>query len=351
LDSLVLTSFLKNNSGNYDAQRGTNDILLVLVDAIKEVAILMRAGELAGILGNADTENVQGEVQKKLDVVANKIFIKHLLREKKILALISEENEDPIFNSKSDDSGYVVYFDPLDGSSNIDVNGAVGSIFSIVKFSKKPTLKELLKPGKEQVLAGYSVYGPSTMLIFSSGDGVHGFTLDYESLNFCLSHERMLVPPETGEYAINTSNGRFWEPPIVQYVAECNRGVGGDRKKNFNMRWTGSMVADIHRILVRGGIFMYPKDNKVPLKEGRLRLLYEANPMSYLVEHAGGMSSTGRMRILDIVPRNFHQRIPLIIGSKIEVERIVWHHKNYDAGDGLKYNSPLFDSASFFSED
>jgi fructose-1,6-bisphosphatase I len=225
---------------------------------------------------------------------------------------------------------YLLVFDPLDGSSNIDVNISVGTIFSILRCPDgvtKPTAKDFLQPGTRQVCAGYALYGPATMLVMTTGQGVNGFTLDRNVGEFILTHTNMRVPESTREFAINASNTRFWEPPVKRYIDECLAGKDGPRKENFNMRWVASMVAEVHRILTRGGIFLYPKDTKDPKKEGRLRLMYEANPMSFIIEQAGGVSSTGRERIMDLKPHDLHQRVPVILGSKQEVERVVAYHK------------------------
>ena len=228
------------------------------------------------------------------------------------------------------------------------MNGIVGSIFSVYKTNRSSENEfDLLSPGFEQIAAGYSTYGPSTMLVMTVGNGVNGFTLDENSNEFLLTHPKLRIIKESSEYAINSSNHRFWEPPVQKYIKECNEGAEGQRKKNFNMRWCGSMVADIHRILMRGGIFMYPKDNKLPQKAGRLRLMYEANPMALLVERAGGKASTGRERILEILPENYHQRTPVIMGAAAEVERIIGYYEKFDSGE-LEFDSPLFRKRSLF---
>jgi fructose-1,6-bisphosphatase len=242
-------------------------------------------------------------------------------------------------------------FDPLDGSSNIDVNVSVGSIFSVLLApqGRAPTTDDFLLPGRQQLAAGYAIYGPSTMFVMTVGKGTHGFTLDREVGNFILTHPNMSVPEDTSEFAINASNERFWEPPVQRYVAECKNGKTDVRGRDFNMRWIASMVADIHRILMRGGVFMYPRDTKDPSKAGRLRLMYEANPMSMVIEQAGGIGSTGRERILDLQPNDIHQRVPVVIGSRNEVERIEKYHQEYDSGTDEKYTSPLFQERSLYA--
>jgi fructose-1,6-bisphosphatase I/sedoheptulose-1,7-bisphosphatase/fructose-1,6-bisphosphatase I len=247
---------------------------------------------------------------------------------------------------------YLLVFDPLDGSSNSDVNVSVGTIFSIFARSTAgdAELGDYLRPGSEQLAAGYAIYGPSTMMVLTLGAGTHAFTLDRESGNFILTHSGIRIPEDTREFAINTSNARFWEPPVQRYVSECKAGKTGVRGADFNMRWIASMVAEVHRILMRGGIFMYPKDSKDPPMPGRLRLLYEANPMAMLVEQAGGAASTGRGRILDVAPSSLHQRVPVILGSKNEVERVERYHRAYDDGSDRPFDSPLFSERSLYRE-
>jgi fructose-1,6-bisphosphatase I/sedoheptulose-1,7-bisphosphatase/fructose-1,6-bisphosphatase I len=260
--------------------------------------------------------------------------------------------DDPVVIEAQDEPGrFLAIFDPLDGSSNIDINVSVGSIFSVLRAPEghAPEVKDYLLSGREQIAAGYAIYGPSTMLVLTVGKGTHGFTLDREVGNFILTHRDMQVPADTSEFAINASNERFWEPPVQRYVAECKNGRTDVRGRDFNMRWIASMVADIHRILLRGGVFMYPKDTKDLTKPGRLRLMYEANPMSFVVEQAGGIGSTGRQRILDIQPEQIHQRVPVIIGSRNEVDRIERYHQDFDNGSDEQYKSPLFQERSLFA--
>jgi fructose-1,6-bisphosphatase I/sedoheptulose-1,7-bisphosphatase/fructose-1,6-bisphosphatase I len=269
-----------------------------------------------------------------------------------VAGLASEEMDDPIVIEAQDKPGrFLAIFDPLDGSSNIDINVSVGSIFSVLRApqGRVPEVKDYLLSGREQVAAGYAIYGPSTMLVLTVGKGTHGFTLDREVGNFILTHRDMQIPEDTSEFAINASNERFWEPPVQRYVAECKNGRTDVRGRDFNMRWIASMVADIHRILLRGGVFMYPKDTKDLSKPGRLRLMYEANPMSFVVEQAGGIGSTGRQRILDIQPEEIHQQVPVIIGSRNEVDRIERYHQEYENGSDEQYKSPLFQERSLFA--
>jgi fructose-1,6-bisphosphatase I/sedoheptulose-1,7-bisphosphatase/fructose-1,6-bisphosphatase I len=333
---------------------GKSDLAALLVDvaaAVKAISAMTAKGDLAGILGSLDTQNVQGETQKKLDVLSDKAFINTFQLGGLIAGLASEENDDPILVSDPAKKGpFLAVFDPLDGSSNIDVNVSVGSIFSILEAPKgrDPVMADYLQPGTKQLAAGYAIYGPSTMLVITVGKGTHGFTLDREVGNFILTHPDIEIPADTSEFAINTSNERFWEPPIQRYVTECKAGKTDIRGRDFNMRWIASMVADVHRILMRGGVFMYPRDTKDVSKPGRLRLMYEANPMSFVIEQAKGLASTGRQRIMDVQPENIHQRIPVVVGSRNEVERIEKYHHEYDTGSDQKYSSPLFGDRSLY---
>jgi fructose-1,6-bisphosphatase I len=312
-------------SGNFTGL--ISDIII----ACKQIAHDVNKGELIGVLGSAGSENVQGETQKKLDIITNEVFIKSTEWGGHLAAMASEEMEDvyPI-PAKYPKGKYLLVFDPLDGSSNIDVNISVGTIFSILRAPKgvaNPSAADFLQSGTTQVCAGYALYGPATMLVITTGHGVNGFTLDSDIGEFMLTHPNMIIPADTVEFAINSSNERFWEKPVQRYVEECVAGKTGPRGINFNMRWVASMVAEVHRILTRGGVFLYPKDTKDPTKGGKLRLLYEANPMSFIVEQAGGISSSGYERIMDIKPSDLHQRVPVILGSKNEVARLVRYHK------------------------
>ena len=314
----------------------TDDDLTGLLDdiviACKKIAYNVNKGGLIGVLGSAGSENVQGETQKKLDVITNDIFIEACEWSGHYAALASEEMDDvyPI-PAQYPKGKYLVSFDPLDGSSNIDVNISVGTIFSILRCPNgvtNPTAEDFLQPGTKQICAGYALYGPATMMVLTTGNGVNGFTLDNGVGEFFLTHPNMTVPVDTQEFAINASNQRFWEAPVQRYIDECVKGKApSGREKNFNMRWVASMVAEVHRILVRGGIFMYPFDTKEAGKAGKLRLLYEANPMSFIIEQAGGLASTGRERIMELKPTGLHQRVPVILGSKNEVGRVVGYHK------------------------
>ena len=298
----------------------------------------MAFGELAGMGGDhiqAGELNVQGEVQKKLDILSNEVFIHRTECNGNLAGMASEEMEEPRQIPREFARGkYLLVFDPLDGSSNIDVNVSVGSIFSIlrapadaVESGRDLTEADFLQAGTQQVAAGYALYGPTTMLVLTVGNGVAGFTLDPNLGEFMLTHPEIRVPEHTKEFAINASNSRFWEPPVKRYVDECLAGAAGPRGKDFNMRWIASMVAEAHRILMRGGVFLYPRDTKDPTKHGRLRLLYEANPVGFIMEQAGGRASTGRQPVLGIAPSSLHQRIGFVFGSRHEVELIEEYHR------------------------
>ena len=318
-----------------DAQRkaGGDSVMLQLLDdiatACKMISHEIAQGAMLGNLGKAGSENVQGEEQKQLDVIANDIFLAVNAQAGHYPAMASEELEDVYVVDGAAEGKYLLLFDPLDGSSNIDVNVSVGSIFSILRLPEGADPSQaaaFLQTGVQQVAAGYALYGPSTMLVISVGQGVHGFTLDRNTGLFYLTHPDMSIPTDTKEFAINASRARFWEAPVKRYVDECLAGKTGPRGRDFNMRWIASMVAEVHRILTRGGLFMYPMDAENQAKGGKLRLMYEANPMSFLVEQAGGAASTGRQRIMDVAPTGLHQRISVILGSKNEVERVASYH-------------------------
>lgn len=319
----------------------TGEFTLLLDDvssACKGVANLVRRGNLAGELGAAVGVNVQDENQKKLDVMANELALSWCEKGGQLFAMASEEMVDVYPVPKGFQRGeYLLIFDPLDGSSNIEVNGPMGTIFSILKMPKDANgdlAENFLQEGSRQLCAGYVLFGPATIMVLTTGNGVNGFTLNPDIGEFVLTHPDITIPEDTQEFAINASNQRHWEPPVQRYIDECLGGKTGPRGKDFNMRWVAAMVADVHRIITRGGIFMYPIDEKVRDKGGRLRLLYEANPMSFIIEQAGGMASTGRQRILDVAPNDLHQRVPVIIGARNEVQRLVDYHAEHDAGEG-----------------
>lgn len=305
-------------------------LIEVVARACKRIAINVNKGALGDVLGTAGTENVQGEVQKKLDVIANEVLIEANEWGGHLAAMASEEMDDIYAVPNRYPQGeYLLLFDPLDGSSNIDVNVSIGTIFSVLKQCDgcAVTANSFLQPGVAQVAAGYCVYGPQTTLVLTVGKGVVMFTLDREQGAWVLTQNGVKIPEDTKEFAINMSNMRHWASPVKRYIDECLQGKEGPRGKDFNMRWVASMVADVHRILTRGGIFMYPWDKREPDKPGKLRLMYEANPMSFLVEQAGGAATNGLQRILDIQPTRLHERVSVVLGSKNEVERVTAYHR------------------------
>ena len=333
-DQITLTQFIiEQQRGMPDASGSFTLLLNNIVTACKQISNRVNRGAINGVLGAADSENVQGEVQKKLDIITHDIMVKSLQWGGHAAGLASEETDQPIkIPSQYPRGKYLVLFDPLDGSSNIDNNMTVGTIFSILRCNEgiDPEVEDFLRPGHEQVCAGFVLYGPSTQLILTTGSGVNAFTLDQEIGEFILTHRNMRIPENSREFAINMSNQRFWEAPVKRYVDECVAGDAGIRGENFNMRWIASLVAEVYRILTRGGIFMYPYDTRNPSSAGRLRLMYEANPMAFIVEQAGGACSTGRQRIMDIQPTLIHQRVPLVLGSKNEVERVIRYYHEAD---------------------
>ena len=322
-----------------EQQRAKNNIppelrllLEVVARACKSISHAVTKGALGGVLGSAHSENVQGEVQKKLDIIANEVLIEANEWGGHLAAMASEEMDSIyVVPNRYPQGEYLLLFDPLDGSSNIDVNVSIGTIFSVLRKPEggaSVSEADFLQTGSAQVAAGYCVYGPQTTMVLTVGDGVAMFTLDREQGSFVLTQEDVRIPEDTQEFAINMSNMRHWDTPVKQYIDECLAGQEGVRGKNFNMRWVASMVADVHRILTRGGVFMYPWDQREPNKPGKLRLMYEANPMSWLVEQAGGAATNGHQRILDLKPEQLHQRVSVFLGSKHEVERVTaMHHK------------------------
>jgi fructose-1,6-bisphosphatase len=347
----TLSKFIIEEQRRLDS--GADLIALVndIQTACKYIASAVARGALTGARGPAGAINVHGEEQKPLDVIANDIMLQSCEWGGHLAGMVSEEMEQPYrIPARYPRGRYLLVFDPLDGSSNLDVNVTVGTIFSVLRAPDgvtEPATADFLQPGTRQVCAGYALYGPAAMIVITLGTGVHGFTLDPEIGAFILTHPDLAVPSDTQEFAINASNQRFWEPPVRRYVEECLAGRNGGRGKDFNMRWIASLVAEVHRILMRGGLFMYPTDTRDPARPGRLRLLYEANPMAMLVEQAGGAASTGRGRILDVAPDALHQRVPLILGSKSEVERLERYHAEHDRGD-VAFTSPLFKERSLF---
>ncbi|MFC5499951.1 class 1 fructose-bisphosphatase [Caenimonas terrae] len=354
----TLTQYLIDQRRRFPQATGDfNALILDVALACKAIAKAVAYGELGGMLGrhpgvDGVAVNVQGEQQMKLDVLSNEIFIRMTEWSGHLAGMASEEMERPHpIPAQYPRGKYLLLFDPLDGSSNIDVNVSVGSIFSVLRAPDDAVAGELeeahfLQPGQQQVAAGYALYGPTTMLVLTVGNGVAGFTLDPILGEFMLTHPDLRVPAETQEFAINASNRRFWEPPVRRYVEECQAGREGPRGKDFNMRWIASMVAEAHRILMRGGVFLYPRDSKDPTRAGRLRLLYEANPIGFIMEQAGGRASTARRPVLGVQPESLHQRIGLVFGSRCEVERIERYHAEPGPGDSA---APLFGERSLFT--
>jgi len=305
-------------------------LLEIVARACKTIAIAVNKGALGEVLGSAGTENVQGEVQKKLDVISNEVLIEANEWGGHLAAMASEEMDSiHVVPNRYPQGEYLLLYDPLDGSSNIDVNVSIGTIFSVLRkvgHHRGVSEEDFLQPGRAQAAAGYCVYGPQTTLVLTVGTGVAMFTLDRETGSWVLTEAEVRIPEDTREFAINMSNMRHWAPPVRRYIDECLAGKEGARGKDFNMRWVASMVADVHRILTRGGIFMYPWDQREPDKPGKLRLMYEANPMAFIVEQAGGMATNGRQRILDIAPSKLHERVSVVLGSKNEVQRVTDYH-------------------------
>ncbi|THF60658.1 class 1 fructose-bisphosphatase [Pseudothauera rhizosphaerae] len=351
IERTTLTEYLITQRRRHPGATGElNALLLQVAQACKAISRAVAHGALAGVLGSLERENVQGETQKKLDVLADEIFLRATHWGGDLAGMVSEENEEPIPLPAGNGRGkYLLAFDPLDGSSNTDVNVAVGSIFSVLRApvpGEDADTADFLQPGERQVAAGYAIYGPSTMLVLTVGDGVAGFTLDPILGEFFLTHPDIRIPESTREFAINASNARFWEPPVRRYVDECLAGRTGPRGEDFNMRWIASLVAETHRILMRGGVFLYPRDRKDPARPGRLRLLYECNPIGMIVEQAGGRASTGDRPLLAVPPEALHQRIGFVFGSREEVERIERYHAEPAAVPDTEL--PLFHDRSLF---
>lgn len=331
---LLLSQFLKKQ----ETEDTLVDLIGTLMLACKEVAIQLREGELAGVLGATDNTNVQGETQKKMDVIANDLLKKFLLDNPLVAGLASEEEDHPVAGNP--EGKYLVIFDPLDGSSNIDINVSVGTIFSILELPEDmdPGSDEAyLQSGRKQIAAGYVLYGQSSILSLTTGHGVNFFTLAHTG-DFILTREQVQVPSDTKEFAINMSNHRFWEEEMRSYIDDLLQGSEGPREKNYNMRWIASMVAEVHRVLTRGGIFTYPWDGRDPAKPGKLRLMYEGNPMSMLIEQAGGLSHTCYENIMDLKPQHIHQRCSVALGSKNEVEALIGYHSAESDSQAAKLN-------------
>jgi fructose-1,6-bisphosphatase I/sedoheptulose-1,7-bisphosphatase len=350
----MLTQFLIDERKRFPSASGDfNGLILDVATACKTISKAVAWGKLEDLHGTAEsaTTNVHGEAQKKLDVFANTTFIRFNEASGTLAGMVSEELENVYQIPEGCPRGkYLLLFDPLDGSSNIDVNAPVGTVFSILRApdsSREATDADFLQPGAQQVAAGYALYGPATMLVLTVGRGVHGFTLDPSLGDFVLTHPEMRIPEDTQEFSINSANSRFWENPVKRYVDDCLKGTTGPRGKDFNMRWIAAMVGDAHRLLLRGGVFLYPRDTKNPGSAGRLRLLYEANPLGFLVEQAGGRASTGYGPVLAVQPTSIHQRIGLVFGSKNEVERIERYHADPNAPMS---GEPLFATRGLFRD-
>lgn len=334
----TLTQFLVEQQRREAALPAQLRLLVEIVTrACKAISISVNKGALGDMLGNIGTDNVQGEAQKKLDVIANDILLEANEWGGHLAAIASEEMEKiHLIPNRYPKGEYLLLYDPIDGSSNIDVNLSVGTIFSVLRApesasGREVTERDFMQLGRRQVAAGYAIYGPQSILVLTVGTGVYSFTLDREMGSWVQTHEKIRIPKATREFAINMSNHRHWSPPVRRYIDECIQGADGPRGENFNMRWTASMVADIHRILARGGVFLYPWDAREPNRPGKLRLMYEANPMGMLIEQAGGAATDGIQRILDIEPRTLHERVGVVMGSQEEVARIAQYHAEYAA--------------------
>jgi fructose-1,6-bisphosphatase I/sedoheptulose-1,7-bisphosphatase len=352
-DRPTLTRYLIEERRRFpDASGDFNALILDVSIAVKAIARRIAFGSLADSTASGTT-NVHGEEQQPLDLISNEILNRQTEWSGQLAGIASEEMEGPYqIPPKHQRGKYLLITDPLDGSSNIDVNVSVGTIFSVlrapddvIESGRDVVAEDFLQPGSAQVAAGYAIYGPTTMLVLTVGNGVVGCTLDQDLGEFKVTHPEMRVPEDTHEFAINTSNSRFWEPPVKRYVDECLAGRSGPRGKDFNMRWIASLVAEAHRILIRGGVFLYPRDTKDPTKTGRLRVLYETNPIGMVIEQAGGRASTGRQPMLGVTPDDLHQRIGFVFGSRNEVERVERYHREPIADDSAE---PLFRERSLF---
>jgi fructose-1,6-bisphosphatase I/sedoheptulose-1,7-bisphosphatase len=353
-DHTTLTQFLIEDRRRYPGASGELDSLILDVAlACKAIARRVAYGALGDVLDAPATTAVPGEphgdTRQSLDLVANDLFLRATEWGGLVSGMVSKELQSPHPIPERYPRGkYLLAFDPLDGSSNIDVNLSVGSIFSILRAPNPgvpAAAEDFLQPGSQQVCAGYAIYGPSTMIVLTIGNGVHGFTLEPQLGEFILTHPGIQLPLGAREFAINASNSRFWEPAVTRYVDECLAGSTGPRRKDFTMRWVASLVAETHRILTRGGVFLYPRDSKDLDKQGRLRLVYEVNPVAFIIEQAGGLASTGRGRVLDITPEDLHQRIAFIFGAQDEVKRIERYHRDHNVATDT---APLYGTRGLF---
>ena len=326
-----LNAYLEKLETEHGLDKALTALIRRLAATGKDISHKVSRGALAGVTGSAGSENVQGETQKKLDIIANDIMCKACLESGLVSGIASEEMDHALSVPEQYDVGpFLVLFDPLDGSSNIDINVSIGTIFSILpagQAHRNVTDEEFLQPGTNQLAAGYIIYGPQTQLVMTLGFGTTIFTLDPDCNDYIQTTERAIVPEQTQEFAINCSNMRHWEAPVSRYITEMLAGETGPRGKNYNMRWIAAMVAEVHRILNRGGVFMYPRDRRDPNKPGKLRLMYEANPMSWLIEEAGGASVNGYERIREIEPSGLHQRVAVFLGAKEEIEVVLAYHR------------------------
>jgi fructose-1,6-bisphosphatase I/sedoheptulose-1,7-bisphosphatase/fructose-1,6-bisphosphatase I len=347
---MVRTTTLASHA--LEEERGVGAVIADVAAGVKAVSAVLARAAVCGAVRGAAGENVHGEPQREMDALANELLLDACVRGGHLAAVASEELREPQLVFGRHACPYLLAMDPLDGASNLCVNVTVGTVFSVLRQPEGVPLGagSFLQPGSRQVCAGYALYGPCTMLVLTTGREVSGFTLDPAAGEFVLTHPAMRIPEESREFSINASNARDWERPVRRYVDECVAGSAGPRGADFNMRWVGSMVADVHRVLVRGGTFLYPRDAKDPARPAKLRLLYGASPMALLVEQAGGVASTGRERLLDVVPRALHERVPVVLGSRQEVERLVSYHADADEGLDRPYTSPLFNVRSLLRE-
>ncbi len=340
---VTLKAYLSAWTLNGATRSAVAQTIQALADSAMDMAELVAKGALAGRLGRVTARAGEFDEQKEIDVLANESILA-VLKNAPVAALASEELPEPVMLDAK--APLLVAIDPLDGSSNVDANVSFGMIFSVLPRHPSSTGEAaFLRPGSHQLASGLVVYGPQTVLVLTVGLGTHIFTLDRHERNFILTHKAVAIPAETREYAINASNARYWEEPIRIYVHDCENGADGPRAQDFNMRWTGSPVADIYRILSRGGIYLYPGDSRKGFHQGRIRLIYEANPIAWIIEQAGGRATTGKERVLDVVPASLHQKSPLICGSRDEVDRVVRLY----SGQGLKgERSALFGRRGLF---
>jgi len=329
----------------------------VLATAVKIIANQVNKGALVGAQHHSGAQFVRGDLQKKLSVISNDVLLHEAQWAGHVAAMISGEMDDfyPV-PARYARGKYLLTFDPLDGSDNLDVNMSLGTIFSILRYpdaadrqsGNEPGASDFLQPGMRQVCAGFALYGPATMLVLTTGSGVDGFTLDREIGAFVLTHPQMRIPQDATEFAINACGERFWDKPVKRYVQECLGGADGPRGKDFTMRWVASLVADTFRILTLGGLYLDPRDGRGSDNPGGVNLLYEANPIAFLIEQAGGAASTGYGRVMDLDPDDLHQRVPVMFGSKNEVERIERYHRESAADPAAGFDESLFTVRSLF---